>query len=156
MIEPNLLFSMNLPINSQSKLVMGSLVMHHLDKDNSSVKLQATSGTARNQFIGSWNLKGKGCLPPTSDVIKYTTTTNKLWLPNVKGVEGSFYAIAPFSVKVRDIIRGDFGIHFDANVPGSAGCIVIPLQEHWDIFREKISLIRESGIQSIKLVVVYT
>ena len=82
----------------------------------------------------------------------------KLWMPEVKGVEGSFYAISPFSVKMPGVTRGDFGIHFDPvhGTPGSAGCIVIRDQAHWDIFRKEIGQFRLDGIQSIPLSVNYT
>ncbi len=56
-------------------------------------------------------------------------------MPNVKGVEGSFFAISPFAVKLTNVTRGDFGIQFDANVPGSARCIASRKQDHWDMFR---------------------
>ena len=131
------------------------------DKDqlsNAGVKLAATSWYRVNQFYGSWTLKGRGPLPPSKIVAPktYSVSTQRLWLPQVKGVEGSFYAISPFAIQVNGMVsRGDFGIHFDANAPGSAGCIVILLQEHWDLFRNLMAQFRTGASQQIPLEVIY-
>lgn len=103
-------------------------------------------------------LKGRGPLPPSLKIApyRYKISTQRLWLPQVKGVEGSFYAIAPFTVQLGGTSRGDFGIHFDANAPGSAGCIVILLQEHWNLFRKLIAEFRAAGHQQIPLEVFYS
>lgn len=55
-------------------------------------------------------------------------------------------AIFPFEVNLGGLSRGDFGIYFDANVPG-AGCIVIRQQDHWDLFRNQMSVFRLDNIQ---------
>ena len=67
-------------------------------------------------------------------------------MPDTKGVEGSFYQILPFEVPTDGAIRGDFGIHFDANVPGSLGCIVLTTQRGWDAFRRDVQLIAAQAV----------
>ena len=112
----------------------------------------ATSGLPRFQSFGGWKTPRRGIIPPYH---KFELSTNRLWLPNVKGVEGSFYAIAPFMVKVVGVQRGDLGVHFDANVPGTAGCIAIKQQDHWDTFRKCMAEYNALRIKSIPLEVKY-
>lgn len=118
----------------------------------------ATSGCSGWQFKGAWRHKGKGCIPKPIDtgIDCFTTSTMALWLPNVKGVEGSFFPIAPFQVKLSGgVTRGDFGIHFDANVPGSAGCIVIRNQPDWTRFLSQMKDFNRMGVKAIPLQVIY-
>lgn len=156
MVSPAIVFSMTLPVTAVGSIIYGSMLIK--DKPTSAgTKIRATSGIAGCQYINAWKLKGRGCLPPSILNIDYTVSTNKLWLPNVRGVQGSFYPISPFSVNAGGINRGDFGIHFDPpGTKGSAGCIVLPDQPHWDIFREKIQQYRDDGVQSVHLMVLYT
>lgn len=155
---PTLEFHLQLPTFSSPHLQRGYLLIkEHLT--SAGIKLAATSGCRGNQFQRSWNLKGRGPLPPSKAIApkRYSVSTQRLWLPQVRGVEGSFYAIAPFSLRLDGgIHRGDFGIHFDANAPGSAGCIVLLLQEHWDVVRELMAEFRLDGHQQIPLEVVYS
>jgi len=145
---------MKLPSKPVSHLVKGKLRLSlNADNPDGGILFEALSGARGWQYRGSWVQKGKGCLPPRKD---YSISTQRLWLPHVKGVEGSFYAISPFMVNAGNgVMRGDFGVHFDANVPGSAGCIVLPRQDHWDIWRKHVEDLRKDGLQSIPLEVVY-
>lgn len=111
----------------------------------------ATSGFPGRQYRGSWELKG-GLIPPGQP---YRVATAPLWMPNIKGVEGSFYAITPFEVQTARATRGDFGVHFDANMPGSLGCVVLETQRGWDACRRDIKLIAAQGIDFLPLVVEY-
>lgn len=155
-ISPSLEFHLDLPDKPVHKLLEGYLLLK-VESHIAGVKLLATSGIAGHQYHKSWFTKGKGVLPPSGAIApkKYTLSTQRLWLPHVKGVEGSFYAIAPFAVKVGQVARGDFGIHYDANVPGSAGCCVLRSQSHWDLFRQWVEDIRAKGIQQIPMLVSY-
>lgn len=155
--KPSIEFHLEMPAQKSDSLLSGYLLLKH-SAGEAGVKLKATSGSRGHQYRGSWSLKGRGPLPPTEALApkSYSLSTQRLWLPGVKGVEGSFYAIAPFSVSFSGVERGDFGIHFDANVPGSAGCIVIPIQSHWDIFRHSMTEWRIAGIQTALLTVLYS
>lgn len=156
-MSPSLEFYMSLPREPIFTLVKGFLLVK-TELGAAGIKLQALSGCTRYQYRGAWREKGRGCLPPSTIIAptKYTVSTQRLWLPHVRGVEGSFYAIAPFMVTAAPgIQRGDFGIHFDANMPGSAGCIVLPLQDHWDVFRHLMADFRFKGIKQLPLTVKY-
>lgn len=153
---PSLTFELDLPETPRYELLQGKLIMK-LTPESNGVILQATSGCIGNQHQRAWLKKGKGPLPPSTAISpkKYWVSTQRLWLPHVKGVEGSFYAIAPFTVTVGGVSRGDFGVHFDANQPGSAGCCVLKLQEHWDLFRQGMEGVRALGHQQVPLFVRY-
>ncbi len=153
---PRFEFNMQLADNTGWELTEGTLLIKK-DIDNAGVKLRATSGLSGYQKKGDWRIKRRGYIPPSHQLIpqQWSVSTQRLWIPNVKGVEGSFYAIAPFVIRLPGVARGDFGIHFDANVPGSSGCIVIRQQDHWDLFRNQMSAFRLEGIQQVPLFVSY-
>lgn len=153
---PRLEFNMKLADTTSWDMIEGTLLIKK-DIDNAGIKLRVTSGLAGYQSKGSWRIKRRGCIPPSEQIIpqRWHVSTQRLWMPNVVGVEGSFYAIAPFEINLLGVTRGDFGIHFDANVPGSSGCIVIRQQDHWDLFRNEMSAFRLDNIQQVALFVGY-
>ena len=77
-------------------------------------------------------------------------------MPEVRGVEGNFYQIDPHEVKINGTLRGDFGVHFDANVPGSSGCVVIRTSVGWQAFEKDMKALLTSGVNEIPLVVSYS
>jgi hypothetical protein len=111
----------------------------------------ATSSIANRQYRGSWTVKG-GLIPPADN---YQVATDPIWMPDIKGVEGSFYAITPFEVQTSGAVRGDFGVHFDANVPGSMGCVVLSTQKGWDAFRRDVKAIAAQEVKYLPLTVRY-
>jgi hypothetical protein len=131
-----------------NSLLYGDLVL--LDGDRIVNQFIATSSLPGRQWWGSWELKG-GLIPPRND---YTVATAPLWMPDIRGVEGSFYQISPFEVPTNGSLRGDFGVHFDANQPGSLGCVVLKNQKGWDAFRREMEPIAKL-IKSIPLSVDY-
>jgi hypothetical protein len=131
----------------QSSLIIGLL---ELLKDGAVINsYQATSSLPGRQNSGSWKRKG-GLIPPGKI---YTVSVDPLWMPNVKGVEGSFYQIWPFEVPTDGAVRGDFGIHYDANSPGSLGCVVLTTQRGWDAFRRDMK--KCGDVDLIPLEVIY-
>lgn len=130
-------------------LLIGKLKLFQDDKEINCY--QATSSIAGRQYRGAWEKKG-GLIPPGQP---YQVATDPLWMPNIRGVEGSFYAITPFEIQTAGATRGDFGVHYDANVPGSMGCVVLLTQLGWDAFRRDIKLIMGKGVKLIPLVVSY-
>lgn len=98
-----------------SQLINGSLTFFENSKEI--LKVVATSGIGGFQYAGAHTIRGKGCLPPANDW-KISTSGYKL---TTKGVEGMFYHITPDPRQGR----GEIGLHRDANVPGSSGCIVV-------------------------------
>jgi hypothetical protein len=98
-----------------TQLINGSLTFSRDGKEV--LKVVATSGAAGFQYAGAHTTRGKGCLPPASDW-KISTSGYKL---ATRGVEGMFYHITPDP----RFGRSELGLHRDANVPGSAGCVVV-------------------------------
>lgn len=119
-----------------------------------------TSGLPNYQYSGSTRLKGKGPIPSCeyAQVECYEVSTKAVDRSQVKGVEGSFYPIAPYLVTLKGglLERGDFGVHFDANVPGSSGCIVFRIQREWDEFRLLMNQFQLSKIDKLRLHVRYS
>jgi hypothetical protein len=133
-----------------SNLIMGTL---SLLKDGADInQYKATSSLPGRQYWGSWERKG-GLIPPRG-TDGYQVETSPLWMPDIKGVEGSFYQISPFEVPTDGATRGDFGIHFDANQPGSLGCVVPVTQRGWDAFRRDMKLVGATQKQ-IKMLIDY-
>jgi len=98
-----------------SELIDGSLTF--FENGEEKLKVVATSGAAGYQYAGAHSVRGKGCLPPAKD---WKISTSGYYLAT-KGVEGNFYHITPDPRAGR----GEIGLHRDANVPGSSGCIVV-------------------------------
>ncbi|MGH2415694.1 MAG: hypothetical protein ACRDEA_18775, partial [Microcystaceae cyanobacterium] len=88
----SLKFSMALPLKSSNDLVKGKLFLY-LKPHSGGMVFEVTSGLPKWQYWGSWDQKGRGVIPPRDD---YDVHTDKLWMPNIKGVEGSFYKIDPY------------------------------------------------------------
>ncbi|MBD2775177.1 hypothetical protein ICL16_24720 [Iningainema sp. BLCCT55] len=58
-------------------------------------------------------------------------------------------------VRINGQQRGDFGIHRDANVPGSAGCVVLTTIPGWEGFQLDMRNLATSGVQKVPLLVSY-
>ena len=119
---------------------------------------KATSSYATKQHPESFHERG-GLLPPqyrVKHLTKYTVRTEPLNLAHHKGVAGNFYQIFPFSVQTdKGAQRSDFGIHKDANVEGSLGCIVMSA-ERFQQFEQAITNLRNVGVVEIPLFVQYS
>jgi len=83
------------------------------------LKVKATSGLAGHQYAGAERIRAKGCIPPGTN---WKISTDGYAL-STTGVEGMFYHITPDPHPGTG--RSEFGLHRDASVPGSAGCIVV-------------------------------
>lgn len=118
----------------------------------------ATSSYATKQYPESFHERG-GLLPPqyrVKDLKNYTVNTTPIDLSNNKGVAGNFYQISPFAVTTdRGGQRSDFGIHLDANVEGSLGCIVMN-SARFQQFEQAIVKLRNAGVAQIPLFVQYS
>ena len=100
-----------------------------------------------------------GYIPPgyrCNPRVAWKVRLNPIHLPHVKGVEGNFYRIIPYAVTTdKGGKRSDLGIHKDANVPGSMGCIVMSGDRFAD-FEKEIMQLRTIGIKEIPLLVTYS
>jgi len=72
-----------------------------------------------------------------------------------RGVEGDFFHITPDPVISDKGERGELGVHFDANVPGTAGCIALTREFGWRRFCDRMASIANLGIKSLPLTVKY-
>jgi hypothetical protein len=149
----------NFSPRQSSGLLMGTLEFILNGKVYNTIT--ATSSLPGRQQPGSWNRKG-GLIPPTSMAkargkgVGFTVKTEPIYMPNVVGVSGNFYPIAPFELQTDGDLRGDWGIHFDANAPGSMGCIVATTDRGWEATQREFKKIAGLGIRSIELIVVYS
>jgi hypothetical protein len=147
MKKPNLKFSMAL---SQSRqLLTGTLTLS--DGDTIVNAYSATSSYPGKQYPRSWREKG-GVIPPNEP---YQVAVVPLFMPNVRGVEGNFYVISPYETETVGDTRGDFGIHRDANAPGSLGCVVMTTEKGWAAFQRDMNNLAKDGVRSIPLSVTY-
>lgn len=155
-MKPLLIYYQDLRATSQ--LIEGRLLL--IDTETSTIKNTyiATSGLPGYQSYDYLTVRGKGSIPPTNPVTEigsYSVATVPLDMPNVKGVEGAFYKIDPHEVKIVNTTRGDFGIHRDANVPGSSGCVVLRTELGWQAFQRDMQSLSISN-REIPLLVSYT
>jgi hypothetical protein len=141
-----LLFEMEL--KASQELLQGNLKLTY--PNGHEIDYLATSGCIQWQQPENQSARARGPIPKGI----YAIPTTPYWL-DTRGVEGYFFHITPDPVEINGVLRGEFGIHFDANVPGSAGCIVLSRFPGWHRFCERMKAIAESGIQSIPLEVAY-
>jgi hypothetical protein len=153
-----------LPAKS-ADLITGQLMMlvnDCVDKTGAWI-WNATSGLPTHQKPTDYLIKGKGPIPPSDVLLRmngsYEVDTLSQY-NKAKGIDGFIFPIFPELVKLEDeqgqnFYRSNFGIHFDANVPGSAGCIVITDKDDFLNFCEVMRGIHAKGIPSIPLEVKY-
>lgn len=137
-------------------LDQGRLRLDSLSEGNVQIWI-ATSSISTKQGKESFHQRG-GLLPPDyrcKGKIQWRVKLQPVYLP-VKGVEGNFYPISPHQVITdRNGIRSDFGIHRDANVPGSMGCIVMSDSRFWS-FETEMNNLRSRGVTELPLFVTYS
>ena len=148
-------------LDNDGRLEDGRLILRHISESGGCTReiWIATSSVANKQKPEDFHQKG-GPIPPEYRV---PAIKNKSWevettptpMPNVKGVEGNFYKILPFLVKTDENgERGDFGVHRDANVPGSAGCVVMSA-ERFSLFEKEMKRLRDLGYMKLPLFISY-
>jgi hypothetical protein len=117
----------------------------------------ALSGLPGWQTWDDQNSKGKGPVPrpDVAGIGCYQVATNPVFVSASEqpGIAGNFYEIFPSYVENG---RGLFGIHLDANVPGTAGCVGIVNPPAWEDFQNKMEGIAALGINRIPLIVGYS
>lgn len=150
-----LLFSLH--FDRDNGLDFGRLSINNFQQGTTHI-WKATSSYAAKQYAESFHERG-GMLPPqyrVPDIPFWTVNTTPIDLGHVKGVAGSFYQIAPFAVTTdQGGKRSDFGIHQDANAPGSLGCIVMSGDRFWE-FEQAMTQLRHRGETDLPLFVQYS
>lgn len=147
-----------MPTGISNKLIEGRLIAYCLKKCKIDGDYVAASGCIGNQGMSSQSAKGRGPIPCEKKVgiDHYDVKTTPYYQPNTKGIEGNFFHILPNSVNIEGISRGEFGIHFDANVPGTAGCIGIRSRQEWEGFQELMTHYKKAGLETVPLSILYT
>jgi hypothetical protein len=146
MKQHQLFFTMPLAITQ--KLILGSLELIY--PNGTKIDYLATSGLPDYQRPSDEWVRGKGPIPKGD----YQIPTEPYWL-NTRGVEGLFFHITPDPVGSGDRIRSELGIHYDANVPGTSGCIGLINWEGWNGFCRRMATIASLGVKSLSLEVKY-
>jgi hypothetical protein len=141
-----------------ANLIEGRLLL--LDSEQSAIANTyiATSGLPNNQRFDCLSLRGKGPIPANNviGIDCYQVATTPIYMPGVRGVEGNFYKIDPHEVMINGTERGDFGVHFDANLPGSSGCVVLRTNLGWQAFEKDMKLLASAGVKQVALLVSYS
>jgi len=133
--------------NSQN-LILGSLKLIY--PNGEIIDYLATSGLPDWQRPEDQWTRAKGPIPAG----EYQIPSEPYWL-DTRGVEGLFYHITPDPVGSGDRTRSELGIHFDANVPGTSGCIGLINWEGWNGFCRRMAKIAALGVQTLPLKVQY-
>ncbi len=120
--------------------------------------IKASSGYRTKQYAECFHEWG-GMLPPAyrcEGDFFWKVATKPIPMPGHRGVRGNFYQISPFEVKTdRGGRRSDFGIHLDADAPGSLGCIVTDASRFAELEKWMVELNR-SGLAKVPLIVGYS
>lgn len=118
----------------------------------------ACSSYATKQYAESFHERG-GYLPPeyrVPSINNWWVESKPIDLRQHKGVAGNFYKILPFEVTTdKGGKRSDFGIHLDANAPGSLGCIVMN-KKRFAEFESWMKVLKGQAIKRIPLFVRYS
>lgn len=140
-------------LRETSELIEGTFTVY--DADNKQlVSVIATSGARGYQSYTNLWTRGVGPIPDVSGLMISTTVYDA---PEVKGVEGKWFDILPIVIKgANGESRSYFGLHRDANVPGTAGCIGVRNSDSFNRFIVPLmSKAKAAGVQEIPLEVIY-
>lgn len=138
------------------ELVEGSLSV--MDDAIETMSFRATSGLQTFQYLDAQSLIGRGPIPSCKKIglAAYTVRTSPFDLSSDPEVDENFYYIEPDPIDVDGLLRGEFGIQFDADSSGSAGSIVLRDKEEWQKFQGFMKSYLDEGNSGINLVVEYT
>ena len=134
----------------------GILTLNHL-QNGYVQKWLVTSSTVNKQKRDHQHVWG-GLIPQNSEtkLKKYWVDLKPVDLRHNKGVAGNFYKINPFKVNTTKAAkRGDLGIHLDANVPGSLGCLVMN-KFNFTEFEQYMKGLFSKGVKEVPLFVQYS
>ncbi len=154
-MQPLLIF--HLDTAKSSDLIEGRLLLIDKSSDKIIERYRASSGQPNSQTYSHISAKGRGPIPPQyeTNIDFYQVLTTPIYMPSIKGVEGNFFKINPHSVQVGSIERGDFGVHSDANLPGSAGCVVLTSSAGWSDFQIQMKKLAALNINQVPMLISY-
>lgn len=141
-----------------NKFILGELAI--MQGDNIVKSYPVSSGIKPHQHKKAESLKSRGPIPSCDSVgiDSYFVRTEPLDRSDNVGIQGNFYWVdTPQQVTIDRVTRSEFGIHFDANVEGSAGCIIFPkgTESNWNAFQGFIAEYNSQGFDHIALIVEY-
>ena len=143
--------------NRDKGIDIGRLSLNHINEGSQSIWLALSSVESKQDREG-FHKRG-GMIPPnyrTLNAKKYTVNLTPIPMPSNKGVRGNFYQILPFKITTDcGGKRSDFGIHLDANVPGSMGCIVLD-QRRFTSFENTVCRLKNKQISELPLFIQYS
>lgn len=143
--------------NRDKGLDMGRLSLNSLDQGTFYIWM-ASSSYVGKQYPENFHSRG-GFLPPQyrcQGLSHYFVKTAPINLEKTRGVRGNFYPILPYEVITdKNGKRSDFGIHLDADYPGSLGCIVMSAFR-FEEFEKGMLEMREQKISLLPLFVQYS
>jgi hypothetical protein len=117
----------------------------------------ALSGLPGFQSFNDQHSKGRGPIPrpDVAGIGCYQVATSPHFVPASEqpGIAGNFYEIFPSFVENN---RGLFGIHLDANVVGTAGCVGVKNVDAWKDFQVKMEALLSAGVTRVPLIVGYS
>lgn len=150
-----LTFRMTLPKVWINKLILGRLYWQ--EKDKRQIEYVCTSGLPQYQYWESWKMAAHGPMPPCSDlnVENYQVQIIPIDMRTIVGVSGLFYKVLPHIMRTDEYRRSDFGIHWDANIPGTSGCIGFKDARDWGSFKMRMMQLQEKGYKVVPLRVEY-
>lgn len=138
-------------------LDQGRLCLRHLEQGTVEI-WKATASTSKKQYAESFHERG-GLIPPEYRVPglkSWKVHTKPINLSHKEGIQGNFYKIDPHQITTdKGGVRSDFGIHKDANVPGSLGCIVLTA-DRFQHFEKEMSKLSTQEVNSLPLFVTYS
>jgi hypothetical protein len=130
----------------------------HLIKDDLIVNsIRVASSYKGLQYWESWKKKG-GLIPPGKWDVATTPFESDVRgvVTNISNVPSYFYSIFPeIQTQSNGVMRGEFGVHFDGNAPGSLGCIAAQTVIGWTRIIQFFSEANKNGILIIPLLVEY-
>ena len=147
-------FVFSLHFDFSKELSKGRLSINSLSKGTIEVFV-ATSSQADQMQPESFHTKG-GLIPPQYRCGILFWQVNLIAIEISKRAKSNFYQILPYAV-VTDAgtVRGDFGIHSDADVLGSFGCITLPCFL-FPAFEVAVRKLVDKGIREVPLFVQYS
>lgn len=143
-----------MPLGYKPTLQIGRFVLKNAEGANL-CEVRATSGSPSYQQRQHLWTRARGPIP---DLNGLRLDTQMHW-SDTPGIEGEWFDILPVyltnpNTKAR---RSYFGLHRDANAPGSAGCIVIlNTSEFRNIVIPHLKYANQKGVQDIPLSIHYT
>lgn len=153
--RPLLTYQMTLPQHKIMSLIEGRLYLQEFARQQG--EYICTSGLPGVQFWTSWGIVSRGPIPPNfvTRLDYYQVQTKPINMRTTIGISGDFYPILPQVMRIQDKRRSGFGIHWDANVPGTAGCLGFRDVQDWSNFKVRMSQLENEAHVAIPLIVMY-